>query len=132
MLLLMFSDVVQVEWGWGVVVSVIRKAPKSQLQLEQPNGTVVAQAVEDAAAFYILDTLLACAPGSTASGKYQPARPGDADAEMVVVPVQLPLLTALSSLRVTLPGDLRPPENRWVLTYHGPLKQSKLGALIPL
>lgn len=40
-----------------------------------------------------------------------PPRPGE-KGEMHVVPVQLPLIAALSKLRISIPPDLRPVEAR--------------------
>ena len=41
----------------------------------------------------------------------QPAQ-GPDDAELQVVPVPLPLLSEISLLRITVPADLRPSDNR--------------------
>ncbi|KAH7510902.1 hypothetical protein JRO89_XSUnG0241800 [Xanthoceras sorbifolium] len=63
---------------------------------------------------YIVDTLLHCSPGSSENGsrpKPCPPRPGE-KGEMHVVPVQLPLISALSKIRVSVPPDLRPLEAR--------------------
>lgn len=80
------------DWGWGVVVNVVKK----------PVGG------------YIVDTLLHCSPGSNENSirpKPCPPRPGE-KGEMHVVPVQLPLISALSKLRIYVPPDLRPLEAR--------------------
>ncbi|KAK2385318.1 Helix-loop-helix protein 2 [Trifolium repens] len=80
------------DWGWGVVVNVVKK----------PVGG------------YIVDTLLHCSPGSNENNirpKPCPPRPGE-KGEMHVVPVQLPLIAALSKLRIYVPPDLRPLEAR--------------------
>ncbi|CAJ2676362.1 unnamed protein product [Trifolium pratense] len=80
------------DWGWGVVVNVVKK----------PVGG------------YIVDTLLHCSPGSNDNSirpKPCPPRPGE-KGEMHVVPVQLPLIAALSKLRIYVPPDLRPLEAR--------------------
>lgn len=63
---------------------------------------------------YIVDTLLHCSPGSSENGsrpKPSPPLPGE-KGEMHVVPVQLPLISALSKLRISVPSDLRPIEAR--------------------
>ncbi|KAK7251471.1 hypothetical protein RIF29_34702 [Crotalaria pallida] len=81
------------DWGWGVVVNVVMK-PSS-------GG-------------HIVDTLLHCSPISnenSARSKPCPPRPGE-KGEMHVVPVQLPLISALSKLRIFIPPDLRPLEAR--------------------
>ncbi|WCJ34658.1 RNA helicase ATP-dependent SK12/DOB1 protein [Euphorbia peplus] len=86
------------DWGWGVVVNVVKKPAAGQ---SRGGG-------------YIVDTLLHCSPGSSDSGARPrpcPARPGE-KGEMHVVPVQLPLISALSKVRITVPPDLRPLEAR--------------------
>ncbi|TKY60772.1 HUA ENHANCER 2 [Spatholobus suberectus] len=82
------------DWGWGVVVNVVKK----------PSG-----------GGYIVDTLLHCSPPhsneNSSRPKPCPPRPGE-KGEMHVVPVQLPLISALGKLRVSIPSDLRPLEAR--------------------
>ncbi|KAL6521294.1 Helix-loop-helix protein 2 [Orobanche gracilis] len=59
---------------------------------------------------YIVDTLLHCSLGSSGNcsqPKPCPPRPGE-KGEMHVVPVQLPLLSALSKHILSVPFDLRP------------------------
>lgn len=143
--------VLQEEWGWGVVVSVLKKPPKPAVNgaaaaaADDANAAAADDAIDtkavaaNAAACYIVDTLLPCKPGSAQAGMIRPApvglgapaggdaaaaegnaeggdaaaaAAGAADAELTVVPVLLPLVTALSSLRVTLPDDIRPAEVR--------------------
>ncbi|KAK4792151.1 hypothetical protein SAY86_022586 [Trapa natans] len=90
------------DWGWGVVVNVIKK-PATGL------GAVASRGGN-----YIVDTLLHCSPGSSEnSSRPKPClpRPGETG-EMHVVPVQLPLIFAISKLRISVPADLRPLEAR--------------------
>ncbi|KAI3803198.1 hypothetical protein L1987_31347 [Smallanthus sonchifolius] len=92
------------DWGWGVVVNVVKKPPP-------PPGSLTPTSRGSS---YIVDTLLHCSIGSSESGsrpKPCPPRSGE-KGEMHVVPVQLPLISALSKLRVTIPTDLRPLEAR--------------------
>ncbi|KAL6191856.1 hypothetical protein ACLB2K_038245 [Fragaria x ananassa] len=87
------------DWGWGVVVNVVKK-PSSGAS-SRGGG-------------YIVDTLLHCSPGSSENSslpKPCPPRPGE-KGEMHVVPVQLPLISTLSKLRINVPSDLRPLEAR--------------------
>lgn len=83
------------EWGYGVVVSVQRqdKAPVSS-----PDS-------------YIVDTLLYCSP-PTASKRAQPLPLTSTEGEMVVVPVALPLLSLLSTLRIAIPAELKSAEQK--------------------
>ncbi|TXG49216.1 hypothetical protein EZV62_025091 [Acer yangbiense] len=88
------------DWGWGVVVNVVKKPSAGSLP-SRGGG-------------YIVDTLLHCSPGSSENGsrpKPCPPRPGE-KGEMHVVPVQLPLISALSKIRISVPPDLRPLEAR--------------------
>eukprot|EP00897_Mesotaenium_endlicherianum_P003950 jgi/Mesen1/3583/ME000020S03113 len=102
------------DWGWGVLVTVTKRA--------LPAGTPPAQAAAQAASsFYVLDTLLLCAvpdggkggdAGSSGGGLVPRPCPKGTKGEMHVIPVLLPLVSHISSLRVALPEDLRPPEAR--------------------
>ncbi|XP_020409735.1 DExH-box ATP-dependent RNA helicase DExH10 isoform X1 [Prunus persica] len=90
------------DWGWGVVVNVVKKPSSALGSLPSRGGG------------YIVDTLLHCSPGSSENSsqpKPCPPRPGE-KGEMHVVPVQLPLISALSKLRISIPSDLRPLEAR--------------------
>lgn len=90
------------DWGWGVVVNVVKK-PSAGLGILPSRGGA-----------YIVDTLLQCSPclsENSSRPKPCPPRPGE-KGEMHVVPVQLPLISALSKLRISIPSDLRPVEAR--------------------
>ncbi|KAL1193895.1 DExH-box ATP-dependent RNA helicase DExH10 [Cardamine amara subsp. amara] len=91
-----------IDWGWGVVVNVVKKSSVGTGSTSSHGGA------------YIVDTLLHCSTGLSENGakpKPCPPRPGE-KGEMHVVPVQLPLISALSSLRIQVPSDLRPLEAR--------------------
>ncbi|XP_010252211.1 PREDICTED: DExH-box ATP-dependent RNA helicase DExH10 [Nelumbo nucifera] len=95
------------DWGWGVVVNVLKK-PSAALN-KLPSALTASRG-----GGYIVDTLLHCSPGSSDNGsrpKPCPPRPGE-KGEMHVVPVQLPLISALSKIRLSIPSDLRPLEAR--------------------
>ncbi|KAK9269473.1 hypothetical protein L1049_001248 [Liquidambar formosana] len=95
------------DWGWGVVVNVVKKPPAGL-------GTLPSALSSSRGGGYIVDTLLHCSPGSNENGsrpKPCPPHPGE-KGEMHVVPVQLPLISALSKLRISIPPDLRPLEAR--------------------
>lgn len=91
------------DWGWGIIVSVMRKAVAV-------NAGVQAEDLGPASA-YILDVLLSCDAASVKAGRPMPLSK-DGNAEMHVLPVPLTLLSAISTLRVSLPNDLRQPEPR--------------------
>ncbi|MQL74862.1 hypothetical protein Taro_007241, partial [Colocasia esculenta] len=96
-----------VDWGWGVVINVVKKPPP-------PLGTLPSALAASRSSSYIVDTLLHCSPGLSENGarpKPCPPRPGE-KGEMHVVPVPLPLISTVSSLRIAVPPDLRPPEAR--------------------
>ncbi|KAH9608162.1 hypothetical protein KSS87_012144 [Heliosperma pusillum] len=89
------------DWGWGVVVNVVKKPSAAVGTVPHGGG-------------YIVDTLLHCSPTKSENGsrpKPRPPRPGE-KGEMHVVPVQLPLIAALSKLRISIPPDLRPVDSR--------------------
>ncbi|XP_075083986.1 DExH-box ATP-dependent RNA helicase DExH10-like [Nicotiana tabacum] len=95
------------DWGWGVVVNVVKKPPA-------PSGSLPAALSASRGTGYIVDTLLHCSLASGDNGsqpKPCPPRPGE-KGEMHVVPVQLPLISSLSKLRISVPADLRPLEAR--------------------
>ncbi|AQK90667.1 DExH-box ATP-dependent RNA helicase DExH10 [Zea mays] len=94
------------DWGWGVVVNVVKKPPAS--------GTLPPALSASRSNNYTVDTLLHCSSNSSENGsrsKPCPPRPGE-KGEMHVVPVPLPLVSGLSSVRINIPPDLRPPEAR--------------------
>lgn len=96
------------EWGWGVVINVVKKQPAGQGIL--PSSIFMSPR----SSFYLVDTLLCCAPGLLQNGPRPRPRPcpqGE-KGEMHVVPVQMSLICGVSSLRVAVPGDLRPAEAR--------------------
>ncbi|XP_078443652.1 RNA helicase, ATP-dependent, SK12/DOB1 protein [Wolffia australiana] len=96
-----------VDWGWGVVINVVKKPPP-------PPGGLPSALAAARSNSYIVDTLLHCAPIVSENGstpKPCPPHPGE-KGEMHVVPVPLGLISAVSSLRIAVPADLRPPEAR--------------------
>ncbi|CAI9099042.1 OLC1v1035803C1 [Oldenlandia corymbosa var. corymbosa] len=96
------------DWGWGVVVNVVKKAPAVSGSL--PAGLASMRGSSN----YIVDTLLHCSLGSNENGsrpKPCPPRPGE-KGEMHVVPVQLALISSISKVRMSIPSDLRPLEAR--------------------
>lgn len=95
------------DWGWGVVVNVVKKP-------QAVSSSLPATLASSRGNSYIVDALLHCSIGTSENGsqpKPCPPRPGE-QGEMHVVPVQLPLLSALSKLRISVPSDLRPKESR--------------------
>ncbi|KAF3437280.1 hypothetical protein FNV43_RR20033 [Rhamnella rubrinervis] len=90
------------DWGWGVVVNVLKNTSVGSVTLTSRGGG------------YIVDTLLQCSSVSSENisrPKPCPARPGE-KGEMHVVPVELSLISSLSRLRISVPSDLRPVEAR--------------------
>lgn len=77
------------QWGWGVVLTVS----------ENKGG--------DNASQFTLDMALRCRPGEGPTSEPRPAMQTDDDAELFIIPVKLSLVTGFSSLRLTLPKDLR-------------------------
>lgn len=80
---------------------------------------------------YTVDALLCCS--GLAGGEPVPAALDAADAAMQVVPVPLPLLCGISTLRVAIPSDLRESgPRRAVLNTLRALSQRYPGAALPL
>ncbi|KAG6428501.1 hypothetical protein SASPL_112753 [Salvia splendens] len=95
------------DWGWGVVVNVVKKP-------HAVSSSMPAELASSRGNNYIVDVLLHCSMSTSENGsqpKPCPPCPGE-EGEMHVVPVQLPLLSALSTLRISVPSDLRPKESR--------------------
>ncbi|XP_041999586.1 DExH-box ATP-dependent RNA helicase DExH10-like [Salvia splendens] len=95
------------DWGWGVVVNVVKKP-------QAVSSSMPAELASSRGNNYIVDALLHCSVGPSETGsqpKPFPPQPGE-EGEMHVVPVQLPLLSALSKLKISVPSDLRPKESR--------------------
>eukprot|EP00898_Chlorokybus_atmophyticus_P004711 jgi/Chlat1/5240/Chrsp33S05083 len=98
----------EAEWDWGVVLNVVRRTRgKAQKNTDTPLPKDLP------AGAYLVDILLHCrsSDGVTGSVKPKPALPEERG-YMQAVPVPLPLITAISSLRVYVPPDLRPAEAR--------------------
>ncbi|XP_071490338.1 exosome RNA helicase MTR4-like [Diadema antillarum] len=90
------------DFGWGVVINFQRKANQK-----------ASNASKDAP-LYVAEVLLSCSQESIKNAASEAARPAKAGekGEMTVVPVLLNLLTDISSVRLYLPKDLRPVDNR--------------------
>uniref|UniRef100_A0AAQ5XVC8 Exosome RNA helicase MTR4 n=1 Tax=Amphiprion ocellaris TaxID=80972 RepID=A0AAQ5XVC8_AMPOC len=89
------------DFGWGVVVNFCKKA----------NVKVNSEPL------YVVEVLLHCSKDSVkdaATEAAKPAAPGETG-EMQVVPVMLHLLTSISSVRLYIPKDLRPFDNRQLM-----------------
>lgn len=112
-----------VDWGWGVVVAAMYAGGGGA----KGGGGSQAGAAEG----YVVDTLLVCArkrgathsskDGELASDAGEGALDGEAPSPgalsapssfMEVVPVPLPLVTAVGRLRLAMPGDLRTGKER--------------------
>ncbi|XP_036134926.1 exosome RNA helicase MTR4 isoform X2 [Molossus molossus] len=89
------------DFGWGVVVNFSKKSNV------KPNSGELDP-------LYVVEVLLRCSRESlknAATEAAKPARP-DEKGEMQVVPVLVHLLSAISSVRLYIPKDLRPLDNR--------------------
>uniref|UniRef100_A0A4W6CC60 Exosome RNA helicase MTR4 n=1 Tax=Lates calcarifer TaxID=8187 RepID=A0A4W6CC60_LATCA len=91
------------DFGWGVVVNFCKKSNvKTSTDLEP---------------LYVVEVLVHCSKDSVkdaATEAAKPAAPGETG-EMQVVPVMLHLLTSISSVRLYIPKDLRPFDNRQLM-----------------
>ncbi|KAF6135395.1 hypothetical protein GIB67_027269 [Kingdonia uniflora] len=95
------------DWGWEVVVNVVKKSPTALGNLSSALSAKCGSAS-------IVDTLLHCSPGSSKnSSRSRPCPPSSGEkGEMHMVPVQLPLISVLSKIRINVPSDLHPMEAR--------------------
>eukprot|EP00899_Mesostigma_viride_P011889 jgi/Mesvir1/20700/Mv14899-RA.2 len=104
-----------VDWGWGIVVSVVRKnQPVGSAQQAAQGAPGEVDLSRDAMSAYTVDILLRCSTGEGDGRQGAVPRPArrDEKGEMHVLPVPLQLLVAMSSIKLALPGDLRPLEAR--------------------
>ncbi|XP_076875880.1 exosome RNA helicase MTR4 isoform X2 [Brachyhypopomus gauderio] len=91
----------KLDFGWGVVVNFSKKSN-------------VKTGSSDLDPLYVVEVLLHCSKDSVknaATEAAKPIAPGERG-EMQVVPVLLNLLTSISSVRLYIPKDLRPYDNR--------------------
>ncbi|XP_068637617.1 DExH-box ATP-dependent RNA helicase DExH10 isoform X2 [Aristolochia californica] len=96
------------DYGWGVVVNVVKK-PAAPLGALPSSLTSLRSS-----GAYMVDILLQCSPGLSENvGQPKPCPPRTGEmGEMHVVLVQLSLICAISSIRISIPSDLRPVEAR--------------------
>eukprot|EP00045_Choanoeca_perplexa_P013276 m.149698 g.149698 ORF g.149698 m.149698 type:complete len:1039 (+) comp16301_c0_seq3:72-3188(+) len=90
------------EWGWGIIVNFKKrtlKANRKQGRLADEEQIVV-------------ETLLQCASGSSRQGKPSPHLDASDKGEFLIVPMLLPLISKLSQVRLNLPNDLKPLDQR--------------------
>uniref|UniRef100_W5MVR2 Exosome RNA helicase MTR4 n=1 Tax=Lepisosteus oculatus TaxID=7918 RepID=W5MVR2_LEPOC len=91
------------DFGWGVVINFSKK---SNVKVQANTG--------DLDPLYVVEVLVHCSKESVknaATEAAKPAKPGE-KGEMQVVPVMLHLLASISSVRLYIPKDLRPFDNR--------------------
>nr|WCZ58335.1 exosome RNA helicase MTR4 [Paratrimastix eleionoma] len=87
------------EWGWGIVVNFLRKSAS------ESTGTTINSTLN-----YVVDCLLCCDVASLTS-RPRPT-PKGTKGQLEVLPVSLHCVTAISSIRLYIPKDLRPLPNR--------------------
>ncbi|XP_037548274.1 exosome RNA helicase MTR4 [Nematolebias whitei] len=92
-----------VDFGWGVVVNFCKKTNVKTSMDSEP--------------LYVVEVLLHCSKESVKDAATEAARPAASGetGEMQVVPVMLHLLTSISSVRLYIPKDLRPFDNRQLM-----------------
>ncbi|GBG64761.1 hypothetical protein CBR_g46718 [Chara braunii] len=100
--------------AWGVIVNFEKNPTKQQKQEDAQDGAMVLASSQQ----YIVDMVVHCAldggDSDTRSGRKKIAKPvpHGQKGEPVVVALPLSQIEALSSVRVYIPKDLRPLENR--------------------
>ncbi|XP_033845293.1 exosome RNA helicase MTR4 [Periophthalmus magnuspinnatus] len=93
----------EADFGWGVVVNFCKKANTKSTAESEP--------------LYVVEVLLHCSKDSVKNAATEAAKPAaqGETGEMQVVPVMLHLLTSISSVRLYIPKDLRPFDNRQLM-----------------
>eukprot|EP00316_Scyphosphaera_apsteinii_P000204 CAMPEP_0119305162 /NCGR_PEP_ID=MMETSP1333-20130426/6223_1 /TAXON_ID=418940 /ORGANISM="Scyphosphaera apsteinii, Strain RCC1455" /LENGTH=1076 /DNA_ID=CAMNT_0007308185 /DNA_START=71 /DNA_END=3301 /DNA_ORIENTATION=+ len=109
----------EVSWGWGVLVNFKRREWKAKAKTPKGAGKGDSDADNAGAAHeYVVDVMVRCQPGAEnalAFGK-TPTPAGDAeDAEMHVLSMGLLQVDALSSVKVTMPKDLKAVDGRFAV-----------------
>ncbi|XP_062269315.1 exosome RNA helicase MTR4 [Platichthys flesus] len=91
------------DFGWGVVVNFCKKSNVKTISDSEP--------------LYVVEVLVHCSKDSVKESATETAKPAAAGetGEMMVVPVMLHLLTSISSVRLYIPKDLRPFDNRQLM-----------------
>jgi len=92
------------DWGWGIIVNwEKKKVPEKAAPCLKPASI----SAEGLATAFVVDVLLRCKQ-VVEKGRSKPAPCLDQNAgELEVIPVLLPLLAQLSTLRLVIPKDLR-------------------------
>ncbi|XP_068429477.1 exosome RNA helicase MTR4 isoform X1 [Clinocottus analis] len=91
------------DFGWGVVVNFSKKSNVKTCTDSEP--------------LYVVEVLVHCSKDSVKDSATEASKPAAAGetGEMQVVPVMLHLLTSISSVRLYIPKDLRPFDNRQLM-----------------
>ncbi|XP_072310829.1 exosome RNA helicase MTR4 [Eucyclogobius newberryi] len=91
------------DFGWGVVVNFCKKSNAKSSAESEP--------------LYVVEVLLHCSKDSVKDSATEAAKPAaqGETGEMLVVPAMLHLLTSISSVRLYIPKDLRPFDNRQLM-----------------
>uniref|UniRef100_A0A671V377 Exosome RNA helicase MTR4 n=1 Tax=Sparus aurata TaxID=8175 RepID=A0A671V377_SPAAU len=91
------------DFGWGVVVNFCKKSNVKTSTESEP--------------LYVVEVLVHCSKDSVKDAATEAAKPAalGETGEMQVVPVMLHLLTSISSVRLYIPKDLRPFDNRQLM-----------------
>ena len=113
------------DFGLGVIVNfkkITPKESKSSNPLENENN-------------YVIDVLLHVTSDTAKSkspSELLPASTSDKKGEMIVVPIFLNLIQQISSVRIFIPQDLRPKDNRMAVLKSIQQVNARFGADIPL
>eukprot|EP00730_Choanoeca_flexa_P002256 TRINITY_DN10976_c0_g1_i5.p1 TRINITY_DN10976_c0_g1~~TRINITY_DN10976_c0_g1_i5.p1 ORF type:complete len:813 (+),score=168.57 TRINITY_DN10976_c0_g1_i5:39-2441(+) len=91
-----------VKWGWGIVVNFKKRTVKANRKLGRMKD-------EDQ---IVVETLLHCATGSSRNKRPTPCSDPSDKGEYLIVPMFLSLIAKLSQVRLNLPDDLKPLDQR--------------------
>ena len=115
------------DFGWGVIVNFKKMAPKEKENPLETGGDVNY-------AVYALLHVTSATSKATSAAEFRPYGHDEAkDAgEMVLVPLQLGLIQQISSVKLFIPKDTRPRDNRMAVLKSLKEVKKRFGADIPL
>lgn len=108
------------DFGWAVIINVLKKS-RINKSGSNANGTTNQEETpasinnfhNNTSTYYVIDVLGKCLKGNDSDG-IRPALPGQASRPHIF-PVELTVLDGISSIRLHLPKDVRPPDAQAVM-----------------
>lgn len=91
----------ETDWGWGIIIHYQKRMDSSQKNAKSSTPSIELDVTK-----YIVDVLLPCTMPTDKRSPPTPADPNNTDPDVQVIPVLLPLINEISSLRIYIPKDL--------------------------